>query len=117
MANRVPLAWCALVVSVNLLAACGDDAREVPEAMRVARERGCMSCHGMLRKQVGPGFAQIAERYRDDSAAPSRLAGKIRAGSVGAWGRVIMPQQTHVTEAEALLLAEWILAQRAERSR
>ena len=115
--NRVPLVWSALLFVVCLLSACGDGARDVPEAMRVSRERGCMNCHGMLRKQVGPGFAQIAERYEGDKSAPERLANKIRAGSVGAWGRVIMPQQTHVTEAEARLLAEWVLSQRAEPAR
>ncbi|RZL59343.1 MAG: cytochrome C, partial [Variovorax sp.] len=52
-----------------------------------------------------------------DASASVRLAIKIRAGSVGAWGRVIMPQQTQVTEAEARLLAEWVLAQHAEPKR
>ena len=88
-------------------------AQAVGDAADVARERGCLTCHGMVRKQVGPGFAQIAERYRGDDAAAARLAGKIRQGAVGAWGRVIMPRQPKVSEAEAQLLAAWVLAQRA----
>ncbi len=81
------------------------------ERMRaLTHERGCTACHGMLRKQVGPGFAQIADRYRNDPAAPSQLAAKIRNGSVGTWGRVIMPRQPHVSEADARLLARWILS-------
>lgn len=115
--NWVPLIWGARLAFLCLLSSCGEGAREVPEAMRVSRERGCMNCHGMLRKQVGPGFAQIAERYKNDESASARLANKIRAGSVGAWGRIIMPQQTHVTEAEARLLAEWVLSQPTEPGR
>lgn len=71
----------------------------------------CMTCHGMVNKQVGPGLAQIAERYRNDAAAPARLAGKIRNGGVGEWGRVIMPRQPHMAEAESQVLANWVLAQ------
>ena len=44
----------------------------------LAQKAGCMACHGMVHKQVGPGFAQIAARYRGDAEAPARLAGKIR---------------------------------------
>ena len=75
------------------------------------RKNGCMACHGLVHKQVGPGFAQIAERYRNDPEAAPRLAEKIRNGSVGAWGRVIMPRQSLVSEADSRVLATWVLSQ------
>ncbi|WP_432725700.1 c-type cytochrome [Variovorax sp. W6] len=81
----------------------------------LARRNACMACHGLVHKQVGPGFAQIAERYRGDGEAAARLAGKIRNGSVGVWGRVIMPRQTQVSEADAQVLAQWILSQPTPR--
>jgi cytochrome c len=77
----------------------------------LASDYGCLACHGMVRKQVGPGFAQIADRYRRDTSAPSQLASKIQRGSVGTWGRVIMPRQPRVTEADAKALAAWVLSQ------
>nr|WP_315182592.1 c-type cytochrome [uncultured Albidiferax sp.] len=84
-----------------------------PQAL--AQKAGCMACHGMVHKQVGPGFAQVAARYRaqggGDADAPARLAGKIRNGSVGVWGRVIMPRHPQLSEAEALALARWVLSQ------
>jgi cytochrome c len=83
------------------------------QALALARANGCMACHGLVHKQVGPGFAQVAARYRDDPAALSRLAGRIRSGSVGTWGRVIMPRQSGVDEAQATLLADWVLSQPA----
>lgn len=79
----------------------------------LAQDYGCMSCHGMVRKQVGPGFAQVAVRYRGDAEAPQRLAGKIRSGGVGTWGRLSMPRQPHVSEADAQALARWVLSQPA----
>ncbi len=101
-----------LVSGMSLLVWGTAWAQDHGNAASVARERGCLNCHGMVRKQVGPGFAQIAERYRGDEAAAARLANKIRQGAVGNWGRVIMPRQPKVTEAEAQTLAAWVLSQR-----
>lgn len=75
------------------------------------RKNACMACHGLVHKQVGPGFAQIADRYRNDADAAPRLAEKIRNGSVGTWGRVIMPRQSLVSEADSKVLATWVLSQ------
>lgn len=75
------------------------------------RKNGCMACHGLVHKQVGPGFAQIADRYRNDAGAAPRMVEKIRNGSVGSWGRVIMPRQSLVSEADAKVLAAWVLSQ------
>lgn len=77
---------------------------------RLVGQYGCMSCHGLVHKQVGPGFAQIADRYRGDEKAPALLAGRIRNGGVGNWGRVIMPRQARMSEAESMVLARWVLA-------
>ncbi|MDM0052775.1 c-type cytochrome [Variovorax sp. J22R115] len=81
------------------------------EAQALSQDYGCISCHGLVRKQVGPGFAQIAARYRNDPSAPAQLATRIRNGSVGSWGRVIMPRQFKVTDSDAKALAEWVLSQ------
>lgn len=91
------------------------DAPVQPSAADLARRNGCMACHGLVHKQVGPGFAQIADRYRNDGSAPVRLAAKIRSGSVGTWGRVIMPQQAQVSQSEAQALAQWVLSQPSAR--
>lgn len=84
---------------------------QTPPGDVLARKNACMACHGLVHKQVGPGFAQIAQRYRNDADAPLRLAAKIRNGSVGTWGRVIMPRQTQVSETDAQALARWVLSQ------
>lgn len=99
------LSWLALPV-----AQAAPATPPAPDALALAGERGCLSCHGPVRKQVGPGFAQIAARYRGDADALSRLSAKVLRGSVGAWGRVIMPAQTQVTPDESRLLVAWILS-------
>jgi len=102
----MPALLPALVLGTGSAQAASQDTLEAK-----ASDYGCFSCHGMLRKQVGPGFAQIAERYRKEPVPPEQLAAKIRNGSVGTWGRVIMPRQRQVSEADAQALAVWVLSQ------
>ena len=78
--------------------------------LALTKERGCTACHASDGKRVGPGFAQIAARYRTDPEADERIPQKIRNGSVGTWGRVIMPRQGQVTEEEARVLGVWVLS-------
>ena len=70
----------------------------------------CMRCHGVDRKFVGPSFVQIGDRYASQSDAQAYLANKIREGSVGVWGNVIMPRHPQVTQQQAEAMAQWILA-------
>mgnify|MGYP003616096840 FL=1 len=69
----------------------------------------CLRCHGMDRRYVGPAFRQIAARYQDRPDAATYLARKIREGSVGEWGRTVMPRHPQVTEVQAKAMAIWVL--------
>jgi cytochrome c len=114
--TKVPVKFSIPAQCAFLAICCGAPtslAQTAPPAsvMDLLRKNGCMACHGLVHKQVGPGFAQIADRYRNDPEAPPRLAEKIRNGSVGTWGRVIMPRQSLVSEADARVLASWVLSQ------
>ena len=55
--------------------------------------------------------AKIASMLRDFacSDAVDFLAGRIRQGGVGVWGRVPMPAQA-IAEADALVIARWLAA-------
>ena len=44
-------------------------------------------------------------------ATEKLIADKLRDGSVGAWGRVIMPRQPHMSLDESRRLAQWVLSQ------
>ncbi|MBL8382070.1 MAG: c-type cytochrome [Burkholderiales bacterium] len=69
----------------------------------------CLGCHGVDRKIVGPGFNQVSEKYRAKDNAEAYLAGKIKAGGQGIWGQVPMPPSVTISDADAALLARWIL--------
>ena len=70
----------------------------------------CLRCHGMDRRYVGPSFRQIADRYREQPDAANYLARKIREGSVGVWGRTVMPRHPQVNEAQSSDMARWLLS-------
>jgi cytochrome c551/c552 len=64
----------------------------------------------MDRTYVGPSFRQIAARYSGRADAADYLARRIRGGGVGEWGRVVMPRQPQVSEAQARDMARWLLS-------
>ncbi|MDO9014071.1 MAG: cytochrome C' [Polynucleobacter sp.] len=77
----------------------------------LAKQNTCMGCHAMDRKVVGPSYKAIAARYQSQPRAQmvDTLATKIRLGGGGAWGVVVMPANTKISEVDAKKLAEWIL--------
>jgi len=74
------------------------------------KTKGCVACHAVDNKIVGPAYKDVAEKYADDENAVETLAGHIKNGSSGAWGPIPMPPN-NVTEDEAKELAEWVLSQ------
>ncbi|MGL4575889.1 MAG: c-type cytochrome [Burkholderiaceae bacterium] len=78
----------------------------------LAKAKNCMACHAVDKKLIGPSYKEVAAKYGSDKDAVNKLAGKIRAGGVGAWGQIPMPANPQVTEAEAKTLAAWVMAQK-----
>lgn len=85
-------------------------ASAVGDPRALANSSNCLACHATDRKVVGPSFIDIAGRYKGDSAAPARLAARIKDGGVGAWGNVPMPPHAGVKSEEIELLVRWILS-------
>lgn len=83
---------------------------ELAAAKKLVEQSDCMRCHGWDRKFVGPSFVSIAQKYIAQSDAQSYIAGKIRGGSVGVWGNVIMPRHPQISDEQSLQMASWILA-------
>jgi cytochrome c len=79
-----------------------------PEA-DLANAKGCMGCHGVARKIVGPALEGVAKRYASQADAEPMLVQKVLQGSSGAWGPAQMPPN-QVTHAEAVVLVKWILS-------
>ncbi len=75
----------------------------------LAEKNGCLGCHGVAVKLVGPAYKDVAAKYADQPDAQDKLVQSIRNGGVGKWGELPMPAQTNLSEADAKKLAAWIL--------
>lgn len=90
--------------------ALADQHPELAEGKKLVEQSDCMRCHGWERGYVGPAFVAIAARYQAQPDAEAYLARKIREGSVGSWGNVVMPRHPQITEAQSQQMARWLLA-------
>ena len=77
----------------------------------LVQDQYCLRCHGMVQTHVGPGFAQIAQRYRGDATALAQLTDRIQHGSAGRWGRKLMPRNPRINAEDAQAMAAWVLSQ------
>lgn len=76
----------------------------------LAKSSGCMNCHTVDKKLVGPGFKEVAAKYKDDADAEAKLAEKVKKGSQGVWGPVPMPPNSNVSDANIKTLVQWVLS-------
>ncbi len=76
---------------------------------QLARQRGCMACHDIKAKKVGPSYTDIAKKYKGRQDAVDYLTEKTLKGGAGVWGSIPMPPQK-IPEAEARQIVQWILS-------
>ena len=60
-------------------------AKESAAALELAKANGCLSCHALDEKIVGPAYSKVAAKYSDDKDAVASIAQSIRNGSQGKW--------------------------------
>ncbi len=81
-------------------------------ASTLAERRGCLQCHDLDRSRIGPAFRSIADRYRGDPEAKSRIVDWLETGGRGHWGEdYAMSEQSHLRPGEAETLVRWVLGQ------
>ncbi len=73
-------------------------------ALALTQKNGCVACHAMDKKLVGPSFADVAKKH---AGKAEYLATKIKSGGQGVWGAIPMPPQS-LADAEARAIAAWL---------
>ncbi len=79
---------------------------------KLAQSSGCMTCHAIDKKVIGPSYRELAAKYRGDKLAEARLFKKVKGGGEGVWGPIPMPPNPHVKDADLKTLVQWILTQK-----
>lgn len=95
----------ASAATLGLLLAGGVQADE-----KLAQANGCMTCHQIDKKILGPGFKEVAAKYRGNAGAEAMLVKKVKEGGKGAWGDMVMPPNAHVKDADIAAIVKWTLS-------
>ena len=98
----------AIVLALAGLVTAGAARADATEDL--LKKSGCVACHAVDRKIVGPAFVEVAAKYRGDPGAAARLEAKVKAGGDGVWGPVPMPPNSFVSDADIKLLVAYVLA-------
>lgn len=105
---KIILTVLAAAVAATFVA--GAHAADAKSAEALAKASGCFACHTVDKKLVGPGYKEIADKYRKDKQAEANLIKKVKEGGKGKWGDIPMMPNTHVKDEDIKTLVQWILS-------
>ena len=80
----------SMVAAASLMAAGSVLAADMPE---LGKKNGCVACHKIDTKLVGPAWMDVSNKYKGDKDAPEKLLTKVSKGGSGNWGTMPMPPQ------------------------
>ncbi|AMO22285.1 c-type cytochrome [Ramlibacter solisilvae] len=92
------LAWTAVAHAAD----SGED---------LMKKNGCVACHAVDKKVVGPSFKEVAAKYKGDKTAEAKLVEKVKKGGSGVWGQVPMPPNAQVKDEDIKTMVKWVLTQ------
>lgn len=104
----------ALIMTVaaagSLMLAGQASAVDAKAAEALAQKSGCLACHSVNNKVVGPSYKDIAAKYKGDKTAEAKLIEKVKKGGSGVWGPIPMPPNSpHVKDQDIKTIVQWIL--------
>lgn len=97
------MALAGLIVTGSAMAA------DMPE---LARKNGCVACHTIDKKLVGPAWMDVSKKYKGNAGAEAMLIAKVSKGGSGNWGTMAMPpiDPSGKKQDDIKQLVEFILA-------
>lgn len=95
----------------SLLLAGQAGAVDAKAAEALAQKNGCLACHTVANKVVGPAYKDVAAKYKGDKTAEAKLIAKVKAGGSGVWGPIPMPPNSpQVKDADIKTIVQWVLS-------
>lgn len=84
-------------------------------ALNLAKASGCLACHSIDKKVVGPAWRDVAVRYKGQSGARAQLIAKVKSGGKGNWtavtnGAAMPPYSPRVSDDDIATLVDFVLA-------
>ena len=91
----------AIVLAISFNSANANEA--------LAQKSGCLACHNVNVKVVGPSYKDVAAKYRAQAGAEDKLVAKVKAGGSGVWGPIPMPPHPQIKEEDIRTIVKWVL--------
>ncbi len=86
-------------------------AADMAAGMALAKSSGCLACHQIEAKRVGPSWMDVSKKYQGNADAKKMLAEWVHKGGTGRWGSGVMPPYSpRVPDADIEKLVDFILA-------
>lgn len=95
------------VAAASLLLAGNANANEAAKAL--AQKSGCLACHSVEQKVLGPAYKDVAAKYKGKDME-AKLVAKVKAGGSGVWGPIPMPAHPQVPEQDIKTIVRWVLS-------
>lgn len=82
--------------------------------LELAKKSGCLACHSVEKKVVGPAWKDVAAKYKGDAGAKARLVEKVKKGGKGNWtevtgGAPMPPYSPRVKDEDIAKLVDFVL--------
>ena len=71
----------------------------------LVKSKGCLGCHDVATKKVGPAFKDVAAKYKGNKGAEAKLIAALKEGK----GH---PAKVAASDAELKALVEYVLSQK-----
>ena len=79
-------------------------------AQALAQKSGCLACHSVDKKVLGPAYKDIAAKYKGQKDAEAKMIEKVKKGGSGVWGPIPMPANSpQVKDEDIKTIVQWIL--------
>ena len=77
----------------------------------LAQKSGCLACHSVDKKVLGPALKDVSAKYKGDKGAEAKLVAKVKAGGSGVWGPMPMPANSpQVKDEDIKSIVHWVLS-------
>jgi cytochrome c len=110
MKNRI--AVLSVAGTLVLMSAGANAAIDDKKATELMTKGGCVACHAVDKKLVGPSFKDVATKHKGEKNAAAAVAKKVREGGSGAYGQIPMPPnpKDKINDDDLKALVDWVLS-------
>jgi len=104
-----------LIAAVGMVGILAAGSSYAEEPLELAKKSGCLACHSVDKKVVGPAWKDVGARYKGQPEMRDKLIAKVKAGGKGNWtdvtkGVPMPPYSPRVADADIATLVDFVLS-------